>query len=657
MKVPLNWLKEYIHTKLTAKEIASALTMVGHALDKPIYEQGGDFIMDLEDRGNRADTMGIIGIARDLAALNGIKLIYPQEGKIPKINNGKITPPIKVESDKVTRWMAVSFKNVKVAPSPDKIQKRLKAYGIEVINNIVDITNYVMIETGMPLHAFDTDKVDEIILRQAKKGETLVTFEGTKLVLNEDDLVASDSKKPLTLTTAVGGRESGIIKNTVNILIEAGLYHQPTARQTAIRHNVRNETSARLGKYLHPHYCEVAISRTLELMKEIVGVESENVSFDYYPHRYVTKVVSLTEKRLNLIYGKDIKISEAAQILKKLEFQIKKQDNTELSVGVPYFRTDVTMEDDLIEEVLRIKGYETIPSYLPQRPSPPKLFFPQMDLEDKIKDIMVKMGFNEVISQQIVDIKESRKTEVINEDRVVKLQNSWNAELNILRPEFISPQLKYFIAYVQHNVAPIKIFEIGKTYTKEAGTGFDKYKEVRKVALTTDTGFYELKSVLERLFMELGISNAILEKIDFPAFKKDVAAKITVNGEDIGKFGGIKKSILYSFGIEREVTHAVLYVERLLKYATEDIISNIETSVINFIGEDFTFIVGEKDEAGKIQEKIRKELGPHDQLNFVGEYRDKKLKSQNKKSVTFNIKFATNNLEKARAHSNKIKSL
>ena len=189
MRVPLNWLKDYIDTNLEAHEIASLLTMAGHALDKPIYEQGGDLIMDLEDRGNRGDTMGIVGIARDLAALTRTKLKYPREAKIPEINNEKIKPAIKVESEKVTRWIAVVFRNVKIAPSPEKIQKRLRSYGIEIINNIVDITNYVMIETGMPLHAFDTDKIDEIILRSAKKGETLITFEERGLPLTRTILL------------------------------------------------------------------------------------------------------------------------------------------------------------------------------------------------------------------------------------------------------------------------------------------------------------------------------------------------------------------------------------------------------------------------------------------------------------------------------------
>lgn len=657
MRIPYSWLKDYVDTNLTAKEIASALTMIGHALDKPIYEQNGDFVMDLEDRGNRADTMGIIGIARDLSALTGIKLKYPKEAKIPEVNNEKIKPLIKVESDKVTRWMAVEFRNVKVGPSPEKIQKRLISYGIEIINNVVDITNYVMIETGMPLHAFDTDKIDEIILRPAQKGETLITFEGTQLLFDEEDLVAADSKKPLTLTTAVGGRESGISNSTANILIEAGLYHQPTARHSAIRHNVRNETSARLGKYLHPHYCKIAISRAIELMKEVVGVETENVSFDYYPNKYQMEVVSLNEKRLNLVSGTDIKISEASKILKDLEFVIKKESNVELSVEVPYFRTDITMEDDLIEEILRIKGYETIPSYLPQRPAPPKLIFPELNLENRIKDIMVKIGFNEVISQQIIDINDSRKTEVINEEKVVKLQNSWNKELNILRPEFISPQLKYFTSYAQHAVTPIKIFEIGRTYIKENGQGYDKYKEIRKVAITSDTGFYDLKGVLERLFAELGLDAVSFEKIDFPAFKKQLASKITTKGEDIGKFGELKKSILESFGIDKEVVHAVLYVEKLLKFAKNEVIPTVETSILNFISEDFTFIAGEDDEISKIQERIQSKLTTHDQLTFVGEYHDDKLKSQGKKSITFNIKFATTNPEKTKLSSDKIKLL
>src|SRR3989344_1373006 len=478
MKIPYNWLKEFINTKLPPKETARVLTTSYHALDKPLYEQAGDTVMDLEDRGNRADVSGIIGIARDLGALTGEKLIQPKLGAIPPTDNNKFPVKISVHSDKVTRWRCVVYKNIKVSESPDWVKKRLEAYGIEPKNNVVDITNYVMLELGMPLHAFDLAKVDEINLRMARKCETLVTFEGTTLTFDENDLLAADSKKPLTLTTAIGGQESGVTDKTTDVLIEAGLYNQPTVRRSALRLNVRNESANRLGKYLHPEFCELAIARVVELMNEVLKAKPENVSYDYYPHVHKEVATTLSAERLATLSGEDISLDIAEKILESLEFKVTKKSTHELSVVVPYFRTDVSMEDDLIEEVLRIKGYNTIPSYLPKSAPPKKLSFPLLELEDLVKDSFVQIGFNEVISHQIIDVGDLKGIgylDATSEEQLVRLENSWNNELNILRPTFITNLLKYYQSYKKHKVSDIRLFETGKVYIKNpAKNGFEK---------------------------------------------------------------------------------------------------------------------------------------------------------------------------------------
>ena len=663
MRIPLNWLKQYINTDLSAQDIANRLTMVGHALDKPIYDQDGDTVMDLEDRGNRADAVGIIGIARDLSALLNIPLEYPKEEPIPKANNSDFSPPINVESDKVDRFLAVVFKNVKVEPSPPWLQKRLKSYGLEVFNNIVDITNYIMVETGMPLHAFDLSKLRRITLRPARDGESLTTFDGTNLKLDHNDLITADNGTPLTLTTAVGGQESGINASTTDVLIEAGLYDQPTARRSALKHNVRNETSQRLGKYLHPYCCEIAIGRTITMMKEILKASPQKISFDYYPNLYVPVIATLSQERLNLIAGEKIDLKEAADVLKRLGFTVKSENNLSITVEVPYFRTDVTMEDDLIEEVLRIRGLAKIPSQLPERPAPTPLSFPEMDLENRVKDILVQLGFNEVVSQQIVDIKDIAKTKLLKEDKVVKLENSWNEELNVMRSEYVSPQLKYLSSYLNHNLpGPIRIFEIGKTYTKEAGKGYDKYKETRKIVFSSTDGFNDLKAVLLTVLSQLGIENPSFEKIDFPVFKKELAATIKINGDEIGKIGEVRRSVLESFNISNRdkslaVNHVVLHTSKLLKYAKSEVFPKVKTAVPNYVSEDFTFIVDEKMEVGQIVDKLSALLGSQDKAQLIGVYSDEKLTKRAKKSVSFNIKLFYSATQEAGKRSNNIKNL
>lgn len=639
MRIPYNWLKEYIKTDLEPKEIAERLTMVGHALDKPIYEQEGDTIIDLEDRGNRADVSGILGIARDLTALTGVKLEYPKTSVIPLANNDNFQPKIEIQSEKVLRWRAVVFKNVKISPSPDFIQKRLKTYGIEVINNVVDITNYIMVEMGMPLHAFDLDKVSEIILRPAKRGETLVTFEGTELKFDEGDLLAADKTKPLTLTTAVGGRESGVSGETKNILIEAGLYDQPTARRSALRLNVRNETSQRLGKYLHPQYCDEAIARAVYLMKEILHVEPEPVSFDYYPKTQPTTIISLSNERVNNVAGSVIELEEIKKILESLEFKIIEESKSGIAVEVPYFRTDVTIEDDLVEEVLRIRGYDKIPSFLPNRPAPPKLIFPEMDLENKLRDVAVTLGYIETVSQPIVDLKTSEKTGLTDENKLVRLENSWNEELNVLRPEMLSSQLNYFCSYEKRGVGSIKIFEAGKIYSQDKSrTGYEKYMETRKFVMTAGADYLTFKADVEALLDEIGVKNYEFKKIDL-IFKKQVGAGLVVGETEIAKLGEVKQSVLTAFGISQRACHAVFYVSKLLNFIESGHRPEISLKNENYISEDFTFKVALDKPVGELVSLFKKELNDGSRFSFVGVYIDDKLKNENKKNVTFNFKF------------------
>lgn len=633
MKIPYKWFTEYVNTKLEPKEVAKMLTQIGHALDKPLFEQGGYTVMDLEDRGNRGDVSGVIGIARDFAALTEQKLKEPELAEIPPTDNSKFETKITVKSDKVTRWRCVIFKNIKIEESPEWMRKKLEAYGIEPKNNMVDITNYVMLEYGMPLHAFDLNKVDEIVLRQAKKGEKLVTFEGTELEFDESDLIAADSSKPLTLTTAVGGRESGISNSTTNALLEAGLYDQPTVRRTALKLNVRNESANRLGKYLHPEYCEIAIARTIQLVKEIMGVDPEPASFDYYPHKAKEITTELTSERLNLFAGSEISLSEAKKILENLEFEVEEKDD-KLKAKVPYFRTDVKMEDDLIEEVLRIRGYEKIPSELTSNPAPKKLEFPVMDMENKIKDAAVRLGFNEVITQQIIDISDVLKTGASSE-KIVKLENSWNKELNILRNELFTSVLKYFISYKKHGATETKLFECGKTYSVNPTLpGYEKYLEHRVTGIILEGDFYQMKSYVETLLNELYLEPSY-KKAEVVLFKNGRAAHITCEGQILGVIGEVKNKVLNEFGVECTVSYCELNTEKLTKLFKEpEKLANASTQIKNYISEDFTFVMKKEKEVGELLKELKETLDATTIITFKDVYKNK-----GKKSVTFNLKF------------------
>lgn len=663
MKIPYKWLKEYINTDLSPREVAELLTMTGHALDKPLFEQGGDVVMDLEDRGNRGDASGVIGIAREFAALTSQKVKYPKVSQIPAVNNEKFGKNITVKSEKVTRWKAVIFNNVKVEKSPEWITEKLTAYGIEPYNTIVDITNLVMLEYGMPLHAFDMDTFDEIILRQAKKGETLVTFDGTTLEFDENDLIASDSKKPLTLTTAVGGRESGITDATTNILIEAGLYEQKTVRRSALRLNVRNESSLRLGKYLHPDFCELAIARTIELIKEVCNLNPESASFDYYPKKYPEVFVTLTSQRLEKISGFKIEMEKAKEILENLEFKIENFSGESLKAKVPYFRTDVTMEDDLIEEVLRIIGYTNIPSIKIVAEVPEKLSFPVMEMENNIKEKLVLLGLDEVSTEQIIDLEICEKIGLCdsNTNSVVKLENSWNSELNALRFELFTSLIKYFSSYEKRGNTNIQLFECGKTFSMSSQhmlgsanlskTGYEKYKEHRITGILVEGDFYKAKSILNTLLAELKIKNLKFEKFEHVLFKKERSAVIKIEGEIVGEAGEVKQKTLNTLGLEKTISYIELNTEKLLNSQEKSNVIAASFESKSYISEDFTFVMERDGEVGGLLDEIKRALGDTGKVTLKDVY------TENRKSVTFNIKFERISEKKLEDQKNKIKSL
>ena len=653
MRIPYNWLKEYIDTKKTPKEAAMLLTSIGHALDKPIVEEHQDFVLDLEDRGNRSDTMSIVGIAREFAAATGEKLKFPKLSIIPTTQNENFK--IKIESDRVLRWRAVIYKNVRASDSPKWLKLRLLAFGLEPKNTIIDITNYVMLELGMPTHAFDLDSFDEIILRQAKKGESLKTFDGGTLSFDENDLLASDSKKPLTLTTAVGGEESGITTSTKNVLFEAGLYDQPTARRSALRLNVRNETAARLGKYLHPQYCELALARIIYLMKSVCNLEPELSSFDYYPNKPEDRTIELTKERLDLLAGDTIGLGQAGKILESLEFLIEGVHNEKLIVKVPYFRTDVTMEEDVIEEILRIRGYNLIPSDLPQKPSPEVLAFPIMQLEEKLRDILVNLGLTEVIGLQIQDESQLKALNLVTSEnylvdnksfKAVRLENSWNEELNTMRTELFTSLKGYAQTYLKHQATKISLFEIGKTFYQDPKkTGFDKYIEQRKAALlflqkNSDqyTQFLSLKEAVFKALKQLGLDKLSIINAKHSLFKENISANVLCGTVSIGSIGIIKQKICSFSDLDGTTSYAELDLEQVSLLQDQSFLPKTLTSVKNFIIEDITYTLDEREEVGPFIEKLSKEFQDGTRVLLKNTpYKDATLSKEHKKKVTITV--------------------
>jgi phenylalanyl-tRNA synthetase beta chain len=289
MIVPISWLNEYIDGPTDAQELAEKFTFIGYMLDHPVYQVGDDYILDLEVRQNRSDCLSLIGLARELGAVIDKHVMMPQILDLSNVSSGKTK--INIENAELCyRFNTLTISNIENKQSPDWMKKKLESYGIKSINALVDITNYVMIELGQPLHAFDAHKISnkELTIRTARENETITLLGNKSVNLTQDDLIIADASGPIAIAGIMGGDEKGISESTTEIILEAATYSQANIRRSTIRHDIRTEASTRLEKFLHPDLTELALSRAAQLIKDVIGGEIVDHS-DQYPHHFEEK--------------------------------------------------------------------------------------------------------------------------------------------------------------------------------------------------------------------------------------------------------------------------------------------------------------------------------------------------------------------------------
>lgn len=517
MKIPLDWLKEYIKTDKSKQELASSFTSLGLMLDK--YTEGN--VLDLEHRMDRSDWLSIIGCARDLAAFENTDLLFPKL----HTEKGKELPieeQIKIEikcPNKVNRFNTRIFKNIKVGESPKYIKDRLEMYGIPSINNIVDITNYVMVELGQPMHAQDIAKLGarKIVIRDAKKGEKITTLNGDTVELVEENAVLTQNDKATVIMGIVGGKETGVTETTKDIILDAGNYNQVFVRKASRKLKIQNETVMRCDKFLHPKLTEIALQRATQLILEIAGGEYyENQ--DCYPNKAEEKIQTIRLKRIEQLGGMKFEMDKVKNILNKLGYQITKDGEEDLEVTVPYFRTDVEVEDDIVADILRISDYANIPLQLIQS-APPKNITPEIyTFEDKLRDICVNLGLHEHITDPIIQ-KGTQKDN--NNRKEIVLENALTSEKSALRTDIKQTLEGVVENYKKHKISKIGLFEIGAIYFENTNDKtIAKYKEVKTLeimysttSVTVKESSDEFKKLLNRLIVELKIEWGSVQKI------------------------------------------------------------------------------------------------------------------------------------------------
>jgi phenylalanyl-tRNA synthetase beta chain len=565
MKFSYNFIQSFFEKKLPQPEkLAKVLTMKSFEVEE-IENFKNDFVLNIDVLPNRTDCYSHLGLAREISAIFNLKL-KPEDWKLKESDdlNIKNFARIKIISG-CRRYSARLIFNPVIEDSPEEIKRRLEACGIKPINNVVDITNYVMLELGQPLHAFDFEKIEgkEIRVRFAKKGEKILTLDDEEYKLNKEILVIADSKRPIAIAGIKGGKETGISKNTKIVFLESANFDPVTIRRASIKLDLKTDASMRFSHGLDPNLTQIALDRAAYLIQKICKGKVAKGILDFYPQKVFPKKIKLNLERVESLLGTKISKKNVFEILKNLGFKIDQK----LIVEVPTFRRDVSIEEDLIEEVGRIYGYQKIEEKFPLFSLvPPKKNY-DLFWENFIKNVLVSLGFTEVYNYTFLSQEEIKNFGFVKE--AMEIENPISASYQFLRPSLI-PNLIKNLQKNQAEFGEIKIFEVGKIF---------KNKKEKKALTGVMTGekFFEAKGIIDALLKKMGISNFYFDfyqptpeetKTSIWQIKK--SAEVKIDGEEIGFLGEISKKILEKYKIKDKVVAFDIDFEKLIKLATEE---------------------------------------------------------------------------------------
>ncbi len=600
-------------------------------------------IIEFEITPNRPDCLSVEGLGRETAVSLGkeFKNLHKNLDEL-KLENKKEIEGLKVEikaPDLCYRYVARVVKNVKIGPSPEWMRKRLNACGMRAINNIVDITNYVMLEMGQPMHAFDINSVEgkHIIVRRADKNEEITTLDEQKRKLNEEMLVIADEKKPVAIAGVMGGLNSEIENDTEMVVFESAVFNGGSVRLTAKEVGLRTEASSRYEKGLSPENALRAANRAVELVKFIgAGEEVEGV-IDVYPTKQKENKIEMNPDRMNALLGTDISREEMSNIFESLGIRV--EDNMAIP---PYFRQDIEGEADLAEEVLRIYGYDKLKSTLIHAESTAGGKNRAQKMEDNLKNLLKDKGFSEIYTYGFMNEKDLEKCN-LKEENKIKILNPVSEEFNIMRPSTIPSMLNAISFNAAQKNENVRLFDISRIYHNDQNQiqegNLPSEENMLTIAMYGNCDFYDLKGYVENVLKECNVKRYEIRKEENKlSYHPGRAANICVGKDTIVTFGEIHPIVQENYGIGEKVYLAEIHIDKILKYASKE---KKYTPIPKYpaVERDIAIIVDEAVEVGEIErvisKKCRKVL---EDLKLFDVYRSEKL-GENKKSVAYAIKF------------------
>ena len=562
----------------------------------PLVDYLGDVVLDLDLTPNLARTYNILGVAREVAALTGQQVRYPDTSWVAEgPPAGDLAGVVIEDPDLCARFTASLIRDVEIGPAPPWMQDRVRRAGMRPISNIVDVTNYVMLEYGQPLHAFDYDKLvaragggkPTIIVRRAHPGETMTTLDGVERTFTEDTLLITDTAGPVGIAGVMGGLETEIDEHTRNILLESANFNFISIRRTAQELKLPSEASARFGRGIHPALAEQASRRASELMRVLAGGIISRQLIDVYPAPPEPVVVELTASEVERNLGIPFDMGDVADILEALEFEVERVDAETVRATVPEHRLDVEYPADLIEEVARIYGYDRIPITEMADRLPPQRANRDLELEEGVRDTLVGCGLQEVVTYSLTSLEREaalvpgRQAADLPVESYIVLSNPISQERSVMRRSLLDNVLETAAANLRYRER-VELFEVGKVFHPQPGEELPD--ELRRLCIVMtgsrqgrhwladeqDDGqpidFFDLKGVIETLLERLHLEGASFEAAEHPSFQPGRTARLLVHGVGAGVLGEVHPAVRRAFDLpEQRVTGAELDLELLFR--------------------------------------------------------------------------------------------
>lgn len=546
-----------------------------------------DVIFEIAITPNRADALSHIGIARELSALFGREMKYP-EIKIKK-SKLKSSDFAKVDIQDKTgcpRYSAKVVKDVEIKESPEWIKTRLKNIGLRPINNVVDVTNYVLHEIGQPLHAFDLDMIKgkKIIIRRAFEGEDFVTLDSKSRKLSSNDLMICNAEKSVAIAGVMGGENSEVTSSTKNILIESAYFNPSMVRKTSKKLGLQTDASYRFERGADPDITIWASKRAAQLIAELSGGEAVSGEIDEYPVKIKKPVVQLRFSRIEKILGYKIPKKNVKSILTNLGFDVESVDTEVMKVKVPLFRHDIEREIDLIEEAARIYGYDKMPD-IEKISDVLESKIDESEFDGRIRNILISLGFYEIMTNSLIEKEIAPKF-----GNSISLLNPQSADMSHLRPSLLPGMLYTIARNIKVKEKNLALFEIGKIFSKNEGveekdiTSFDQFSEEENVALcitgsvnedewykkSAETDIFDLKGIAEEFFTRLKIKEDVEESFPTGHSYMNNTIEYSLNGKTAAFLGDIKPDLLKSFDIDQNVYFFNVNIDLLRQYKPKE---------------------------------------------------------------------------------------